>query len=32
VRDLVPSKETYGTTTDGPTTGMLAPVVGALAS
>lgn len=32
VRDLIPSRETYGTTTDSPTTGMLAPVVGALAS
>jgi type IV pilus assembly protein PilM len=31
VRDLIPSRETYGTT-DSPTTGMLAPVVGALAS
>jgi type IV pilus assembly protein PilM len=32
VRDLIPSRETYGATTDSPTTGMLAPVVGALAS
>ena len=32
VRDLIPSRETYGTTTGSPTTGMLAPVVGALAS
>jgi type IV pilus assembly protein PilM len=32
VRDLIPSREAYGATTDSPTTGMLAPVVGALAS
>jgi type IV pilus assembly protein PilM len=32
VRDLIPSRESYGATTDSPTTGMLAPVVGALAS
>jgi type IV pilus assembly protein PilM len=32
VRDLLPSRETNGATTDSPTTGMLAPVVGALAS
>jgi type IV pilus assembly protein PilM len=32
VRDLVPSRETYGATAESPTTGMLAPVVGALAS
>lgn len=32
VRDLIPSREAYGTTTGSPTTGMLAPVVGALAS
>jgi type IV pilus assembly protein PilM len=32
VRDLIPSREAYGATTESPTTGMLAPVVGALAS
>jgi type IV pilus assembly protein PilM len=32
VRDLIPSRETYGATEESPTTGMLAPVVGALAS
>ena len=32
VRDLVPSRETYGDATANPTIGMLAPVVGALAS
>jgi type IV pilus assembly protein PilM len=32
VRDLIPSRETYGAATASPTTGMLAPVVGALAS
>jgi type IV pilus assembly protein PilM len=32
VRDLVPSRETNGAATVSPTTGMLAPVVGALAS
>ena len=32
VRDLIPSRDTYGGTTDSPTNGMLAPVVGALAS
>ncbi|HEY1964703.1 MAG TPA: hypothetical protein VGG59_07225 [Acidobacteriaceae bacterium] len=32
VRDLIPSRETYGGATATPTTGMLAPVVGALAS
>ncbi|HEY3990574.1 MAG TPA: hypothetical protein VGM02_14830 [Acidobacteriaceae bacterium] len=32
VRDLIPSRESYGATTGSPTTGMLAPVVGALAS
>jgi type IV pilus assembly protein PilM len=32
VRDLTPSRESYGTTTPSATTGMLAPVVGALAS
>ena len=31
VRDLIPSRENYGNTPS-PTTGMLAPVVGALAS
>ncbi|HZD77197.1 MAG TPA: hypothetical protein VE218_09340 [Acidobacteriaceae bacterium] len=31
VRDLIPSRETNGVTTENPTTGMLAPVVGALA-
>jgi hypothetical protein len=32
VRDLIPSRETYGAATASPTIGMLAPVVGALAS
>jgi type IV pilus assembly protein PilM len=32
VRDLIPSRETNGAATVSPTTGMLAPVVGALAS
>jgi type IV pilus assembly protein PilM len=32
VRDLIPSREGYGALPDSPTTGMLAPVVGALAS
>ena len=32
VRDLIPSRESYGAATGSATTGMLAPVVGALAS